>query len=122
MLNKKELLKSPERKWDDTEKEYDAILFVPAGTKHDSGFMHIAVIGVTYDRVNNKESYEIVAYPDDISTLFEPISIPGANFKIANVRMDCYYPSGVFRYYGGGKFKVSTALSSIDIAFIPIRK
>jgi hypothetical protein len=94
--SKKELLKSPTRKWDGSD-------------------MHIAVIGVT--RVNGQKEYEIAAYPDDISTFFP--KVPEVSFNCALVRMDCYYPSGVLQYHGRGKFKVSDALSSIDITFEP---
>lgn len=107
---KKELLKSLVRDWNDVDKEYNSILLIPAGTKHDSGYMHIAVIGVTGDQ------YEIAAYPDDISTFFP--SYPGVT-TVSQVRMDCYYPSGILQYHGRGKFKVSAALSSIDITFTP---
>jgi len=111
MKSKKELLKSPERKWNDTGKEYDSILIVPAGTKHDSGFMHIAVIGAI------GEEYEICAHPDDIACHFT--LLPEMDY--ARVRMDCFYPQGIFRYHGDGKFKVGPALSSVDIYFTPTK-
>ncbi len=113
MKNRKELLKSPVRNWNDSDKEYDAILLVPAGTKHESGYMHIAVIGVMGTGEN--KTYEIAAFPDDISTFFNPTVI--GDHKFAQVRMDCYYPSGILQYHGRGKFKVSAAVSSIDITF-----
>lgn len=119
MKSRKELLKSPRRNWNDTEKEYDAILLVPAGTKHGSGFMHIAVIGVYVEK--EEEKYEIAAYPDDISCYF-PVKYYGEGLEYVQVRMDCYYPQGVFRYHGRGKFKVSSAISSVDIRFIPEKK
>lgn len=114
MKTKKELLKSPERKWDDTSKLYDAVLIVPAGTKHDSGFMHIAIIGVTLN--GKEETYEICGYADDIS-LIADIDTYG-DIKMAKVRMDCYYPQGILRYHGRCKFKVSEALSSMYIIYV----
>lgn len=121
MKNRKELLKSPVRAWDDTSKEYDAILLVPAGTKHDSGFMRIAVIGVTYRKnKGEEEEYEICGYPDDISCVFPLLTVPGPGdeeHQYAHVRMDCYYPQGIFRYHGPGVFRVGPAVSSTEIFF-----
>ena len=127
MKTKKEILKSPSRPWDDTSKLYDRIWIIPAGTKHDSGYMHMAVVGVTNgpkDKIFEKETYEICAYPDDISTFFPPIEYgDNKEYEIAQVRMDCYYPSGILQYHSSrGKFHVSEALSSVDIKFIPNEK
>lgn len=120
MKTRKELLKSPMRRWDDTDKEYDQILIVPAGTKHDSGYMHIAVIGVTDN--GEEKQYEIAAYPDDISCFFPLITFgEKKEFTMASVRMDCYYPQGILQYHGRGKFKVGLALSSVDIYFTPTK-
>lgn len=120
-LNKKEILKnSPTREWNNTKKLYDRIWLIPAGTKHDSGYMHIAVVGVTNGSKNMFENgtYEICAYPDDISTYFP--TIKSGSYEFAQVRMDCFYPSGILQYHGrNGKFFISEALSSIDIKFIP---
>lgn len=112
-VKKNELLKSPTRKWNDVENEYDFILLVPGRTKHESGFMHIAVIGVS------GEDMEICAWPDDISCHF-PV-VKAGPYDYPSVRMDCFYPSGVLRYHGRGKFKVGHALSSIDIYFTPAK-
>ena len=114
-MKKKEILKSPVRAWDDTSREYDEIFLVPNGTKHDSGYMHIAVIGSYVDEAETR--YEIAAYPDDISCLF-PLK-NHKDFTFSHVRMDCLYPSGILRYHGRGKFKVSEALSSVEITFEP---
>jgi hypothetical protein len=78
--------------------------------------MHIAVIGVNI--VDGEPQYEIAAYPDSISYFF-PIRKISEGFTMATVRQDCYYPSGVLRYFGDGVFKVSVALSDVDISFIP---
>jgi hypothetical protein len=123
MLSKKELLKSPRRKWDDDSKEYDVILLVPDGTKHDSGYMHIAVIGGNWKEKkgqHDKMEFEICAFPDDISCHFPLLDM--GNFKYPQVRMDCYYPQGVLQYHGHGKFKVGPSLSSVDIYFTPNQK
>lgn len=115
-LNKKELLKLPNRKWDDTSRLYDKIWIIPSGLKHDSGYMCIAVIGVWKD--GEEEKAEICAYPDDISYLF-PIMTYGLNSELAKVRQDCFYPSGVLQFHSSfGKFYVSEALSSVDIKLV----
>ncbi len=121
MKNKKELLKSKVRAWNETGALYDWILLVPAGTKHDSGFMHIAIIGVTLGEDHKPKDYEICGFPDDISLFADSIKIKNKtdSFEFASVRMDCFYPQGILRYHGQGKFHVSTALSSQDIRFIP---
>jgi hypothetical protein len=112
--SKKEILKSEKhRGWNDTDKLYDRIWLIPSGEKHDSGYMHIAVVGVNVD-------YEIVAYPDDISTFFPPIKYGDREqYEFASVRMDCHYPQGILQYHGTNlKFRVSSLLSSIDIKII----
>lgn len=111
----------PRRKWDDTSREYERILIVPTGTKHGSGYMHIAVIGVFSEQDETK--YEIAAMPDDLSCLF-PILRFGdkKEFEMAQVRMDCYYPQGVLQYHGRGKFRVGEALSSTEIFFTPYER
>ena len=119
-VTKKELLKMPIRKWDDTSRQYDKILLVPAGTKHDSGYMHIAIIGVYV--VKGITKYEIAGYPDDISCLFELQKLEGSKFSYAKVRMDCLYPSGILQYNGNGYFTVGEALSSVDIFFHDFKK
>lgn len=110
MISKKELLNSDERKWNETSKQYDSILIIPAGTRHESGYMHIAIIGVTE---GEEESYEICGYPDDISFDF-----PELKGSYGLVRMDCLYPKGIIRYHGLGKFTVSHASSCMVIKFI----
>lgn len=115
---KKELLKMPLRGWAETSHEYDQILLVPAGTKHESGFMHIAIIGVIDG--GEKTRYEICGYPDDISCFFPYEQV--TNRPWALVRMDCWYPQGVLQYHGRGKFKVSEALSSQEITFMPLKE
>lgn len=114
--SKKEILKNtPQRGWNETSREYDKIWLIPAGTMHDSGYMHIAIVGVWKE--GEEEKREICGYPDDISTYFTPMKLANSDYSL--VRMDCYYPSGILQYHGRGKFKVSEALSSMDIRFTP---
>lgn len=109
---RKELLKMPRRAWNDTSREYDQLLLVPDGTKHESGYMHIAVIGVFSEKEETK--YEICAYPDDIQCHFP--NLRGMDDYCA-VRMDCWYPQSILQYHGRGKFRVGEALSSVDLYF-----
>lgn len=113
-FNKKELLKLPQREWD-TESVYDSILLVPAGTKHDSGYMHIAIVGI-----REGKPVEIAAYPDDISWVTPSSMRPGLSFPLAHMRTDCYYPSGIIRFHSTEcDFQVSESLSSVDITLVP---
>jgi len=105
----------PERPWNETSRLYDQVLIVPAGTKHDSGYMHIAVIGA-WSEDGKETQYEICGYPDDVSLIADYI-LMGNGGSFAKVRMDCWYPQGVLQYHGRGKFKVSEGLSSQDIIF-----
>ena len=114
---KKELLKMPWREsWSDTSREYDQVLLVPAGTKHDSGWMEIAIIGVYKEGEETK--YEMCAQPDDIACHFPHIGLGSCPYY-PYVRMDCWYPQGVLQYHGYGKFRVGPSLSSVDIYFTP---
>ena len=72
------------------------------------------------DLGGTERSYEICAYPDDVSCHF-PLMTYGEEkqFTSALVRMDCYYPQGILQYHGRGKFKVGPSLSSVDIYFSP---
>lgn len=119
MKAKKELLKSEWRKWDDTTRLYDVVLFVQSGLKHDSGYMCITLMGMWRD--GDVENFEILGQPDDVSLIVDPLRFGDKKeFVMSPVRMDCYYPQGVFQYHGrGGKFKVSEALSSMEITYIP---
>jgi hypothetical protein len=115
--SKKELLKLPKRKWNDDTRLYDKIWIVPAGLKHDSGYMCIAIIGVWKEGEETKA--EICAYPDDISYFFP---FESGKYSIAKVRQDCFYPTGVLQFHSrNGKFYVSEALSSVDIKLVEMK-
>jgi hypothetical protein len=108
VLKKKELLKLPQRKWDEI-KRYHSILLVPTGRKHDSGWMLIALVGMN----NNDEPEEIAAFCDDVCW----VNLPDKEWEI---RTDCFYPSGIMRVWGNkGKFEVGLSLSSTSVTFRP---
>ncbi len=112
--NRKELLKIPNRKDSNMDRLYNSILVVPAGTKHESGYMHIAIIGCWTE--GKEERYEICSYPDDINWIL-PDSDRG-NYKLAHLRTDCWYPEGILHFWGRGSFRVDWG-SSTEIEFIP---
>jgi hypothetical protein len=113
-ITKREWLKMPDRPDTEMNREYKYVLVVPAGTKHESGWMHIAIIGAWADGEEMK--YEICSYPDDINWIL-PSSDMG-DYTLAHLRTDCFYPSGVLKFWGRGVFKVDWG-SSTDIEFIP---
>ena len=111
---RKELLSMPFRKT--IALPYYHILLVPAGTKHDSGYMHIAVVGVRKQK-KGSPLYQIAAYPDDICWDLTGLE---QKYPMVGLRTDCEYPSGIIRIWGRGKFEVEfPSFSSTDIKFIP---
>lgn len=116
-VKRKELLSLPQRKWD-IETEYDFLLIVPTGKKHDSKYGLIAIIGYNYET----KLAEIAAICDDVCWQF-PNGHPNLN-KGPWIRTDMYYPSNIMRmwisreYYFNAKFKVGINLSSTDITLV----
>lgn len=116
-FKRKDLLKLPVREWGKAS-EYDSIVLVPTGKKHDSGFALIAIVGI-----NEKvEPVEIAAYCDDVCySLPEKYDTPYAyegQFRMA-FRSDMYYPSGLVHVWSWYfTFKVGTALSSTDVFLV----
>lgn len=97
-----QLLSLPERDWQLTT-SYDSLLVLSDGTKHESGWGNITIIGCFGD-----EPFEIVSQcSDDIA--FEV----NAN----QLRMDCAMPSRAMHFWSRGKnsFEVGAATSSITI-------
>lgn len=118
-ITKKQLLNSPHRQWDDTRRLYDQVLMVQGKTKHESGYMHIVLIGAY--REGEEIKYEVCGYPDDVEWNFgEPVRFgDNKEFSFSRVRMDCWYPQGVFQFHTrSGKFHISTALSSMTVRLV----
>ena len=111
------MLAMPNRKDKDMERLYKAIFVIPAGTKHDSGYMHIAIVGLWVE--NKKEKYKICSYPDDINWVLPNSKMP--NYNLAHLRTDCWYPEGILHFWGRGQFKVDWS-SSTEVEFIPDKK
>lgn len=120
-IKRADLLKLPIRKWDES-KVYDALYIVPTGKKHDSGYSLIAIVGVLQDK---QQMAEIAAYCDDICWSFplrHPYDHAGKHSHV--LRIDCLYPSGIFRVWGSGenyfkgRFRVGASLSSTDVDLV----
>lgn len=109
-LNRKTLKELPDRAWDVTTR-YDSICLVPSGLKHDSGYMMIAIVGII-----DRKAVEVCAYPDDICWNFTDYK---QDYDISGVRTDCFYPSGVMRFWARNtSFEVECALSSTTVKLI----
>lgn len=117
---KSELLALPTLGWDEPRGWYDALLIIPARKKHDSGWAHIALIGVVFDKEDGPgdRASHVLAWPDDISMPDNP-TYPAIG-KSFDIRMDAYYPSGVSRIWSRKyQFSVSSPVSSVDILTRP---
>jgi hypothetical protein len=100
----KDLKNLPYRKWNEI-KEYNSLLIIPSGKKHDSGYALIYVIGC-----KNDDPVEIAAACDDINWKI-PDHIDPWEF-----RNDMYYPSGIIHFWSSKyNFVVGVSLSSLDI-------
>ena len=105
-MNRKELLKLPEREWNKTT-VYKNIAIVTTGKKHDSGWALLAIIGM-----DGEKPIEIAAYCDDV--VWETVSDKYA------LRNDAFYPSGIIRYWSYKyNFEVGNSLSSTDVRMVP---
>ena len=111
--SKKELLALPVRNWE-IDSEYDSLLIVSTGKKHDSGWAIIAIIGV-----NSYAPVEIACICcDDIEWKF-PNAISGRGYIIGQMRTDCAFRSGALHAWKrGSRFIVGAALSSTTIEVI----
>lgn len=113
-----ELLALPHRGWN-LSSNYDSILLVPTGEKHDSGFGILAIAGI-----REGKPVEIAATCDDICWSFpkeHPYDrmTPGLHRMV--MRTDCLWPSRIIHvwasgeHYFRGRFRVGASLSSTDV-------
>lgn len=108
---KKKLLALPSAEWSSTGDYgwWDALLIVPAPWRHDSGYAHIAVIGV-----RENAAHAILAQPDDLQLPANESILPGRFY--GHLRMDAYWPSGVLRLWSREvEFSISSPVSSVEI-------
>lgn len=102
-----ELRKLPFKEWNTT-KEYNSILVINSGRKHDSGWALMYIIGLAKD----KTPIEIAACCDDICW-----KIPEASEY--DFRNDMFFPSGAIHFWSQKhNFKVGASLSSTDVELV----
>lgn len=115
-FNRKVLDGLPTRDWQATS-TYDAILIVPSGKKHDSGYHLMAIVGM-----RGPQPVEIAAYCDDIG-----FQIPQASKLIAGpylsdlYRCDMSWPAGITQLWGA-RFTVGESLSTTNVTIETNRK
>lgn len=86
-MTKKEILDLPDAEGGAEAKWWRSLLIIPLRTKHDSGYSNMAIVGVDEDG----QGEVLVRYCDDLQF---PLAPSGFQDE-ADLRMDCYYPSGV---------------------------
>lgn len=114
---KRELLALPHLPWGEPRGWFDALLIIPGRHKHDSGWAHIAVIGVNHVD-GGDEAEHIIAYPDDLHWPAQSGISDYSDFtrSYGSLRTDAYHPSGVLRLWSSEyKFSVDHPTSSVDI-------
>lgn len=97
------------RDWNITS-TYDSIIILPLGTKHDSGYSHILIVGCRdVDGCNKRQPVEIASkYSDDITWILDGHKL----------RSDALLKSRAMHFWANDvrlKFVVGHALSSIDV-------
>lgn len=102
-LTRKQLLNLPERNWDEV-KEYSAVIVVPTGKKHDSGYALMAIVGCD----ENCKPCEIAAYCDDIQWL--------TRITEHGFRCDMFYKNSCLRFHSCEfNFQIGESLSTTPI-------
>jgi hypothetical protein len=100
-LTKKELIRLPVRRWDKSSR-YDSLIIFSEGSRHESGYSVMLIIGVI-----GGQPVEIASdCSDDISWKLSDGNL---------MRTDCLFASKSLHFWGDCHFTVGTALSSIDI-------
>ena len=113
---KTEFLALPNLPWGDERGWWDCLAILPSRLKHDSGWSHIAIIGIRHTK-DGDVAESILAMPDDIALP----NVAGSDYR--PFRMDSYYPSGVLRLWSRGyEFSVDSPTSSVDILIRPKEK
>lgn len=96
-MNRKELLNTPKRKWDEELKNVFAVFVIPSRRKHDSGWACMDFVAVFSDN----SCIRFGGGCDDVSFM-------GEHFQ-----MDCVHPNGILRIHNSRGFSVSPDVSSI---------
>lgn len=114
---KRDLLALPHLEWSAARGWFDALLIIPGRHKHDSGWAHIAIIGVRYVEGVGDWAENVLAYPDDIHWPAQS-GLGDTDYLRAYgaLRTDAYHPSGVLRLWSSEyEFAIDSPLSSVDI-------
>ena len=107
-MTRKQFLELPVRAWNET-KDYSAIIVVPTGRKHDSGFALMALVGCDEKGVPS----EIAAYCDDIQWI--------TKVTVYGFRCDMFYKNRCLRFHSNEfKFRVGRSLSTTEVGFVKI--
>jgi hypothetical protein len=103
----KELRKLPRKKSNEI-KQYNSVVLIPSGKKHDSGYALIYIIGLD----NEQNPIEIAAACDDVHWITpDPTE--------HNLRNEMFYPSGVIHYWSNKySFEIGVSLSSTYVKLI----
>ena len=118
---KKNLLTLPYRNHIGSNSVYDSLLFFSSNKKHNSGFSQIVIIGCAYEATKGFSTIIPIEIVTDISgdialPIFSNIMKINTVHPTSPLRLDCLFPSGIFRLWiYKGKFIVGKTLSNIDI-------
>ena len=113
-MTKKELLTLPDAVWNQGGTWYESLLMIPLRTKHESGYAHIALIGVDKDGYAREV---LTRCSDDIQMPFAPAGYARLGMaEESDLRFDCFHPSGVLKLWSRRyQFRVSYPVSSVRI-------
>lgn len=114
-MTKKEMLALPDADWTNP-KWWNSILIIPLRTKHDSGYAHIALVGVDEKGIAREV---LTACSDDIEWPLAPSGFGNES----DIRTDAYYPSGVLKLWSRRyEFRVSHPVSTARIECRKVEK
>lgn len=115
-MTQKELLALPRVGWDDQNRKrwWDCLIIVPTRKRHDSGWLHIAIIG--YDQ-GSKEGM-LLAMPDDITWPEITPRYPDTNGM--SLRTDASPKNHALRLWSNHfRFRIDMPVSSVTIEVQP---
>lgn len=109
-LTRKQLLSLPQKDWKEI-RDYGAIIVVPTGRKHDSGYALMALVGCN----ERYEPIEIAGYCDDIQWLTQ--------ITTYGFRCDMFYKNSCLRFHSNEfNFRIGMSLSSTEVTMIKRNK
>jgi hypothetical protein len=111
-MSQKELLALPWVGWGDENRNrwWDSLIILPTRQKHDSGWLHIAIIGCD----NDSSEGMLLAMPDDIT--WPEITPRYPDMNGMSLRTDASPKNHALRLWSNYyKFRVDAPLSSVTI-------